>query len=88
MKKLLSIVLATVGAALSMQAQGVAFLNINPDASAAALAGTGIARPRREHTSSASLTLGTFSSRRRLWINRPRISLLLEEKVVERRETG
>ena len=45
MKKLLSIVLATVAAALSLQAQGVAFLKINPDASAAALAGTGIARP-------------------------------------------
>ncbi len=43
MKKILSVILAAA-AGLSLQAQGVAFLNINPDPASAALAGTGIAR--------------------------------------------
>ena len=43
MKKLLSVILAAA-AGLSLQAQGVAFLNISPDPASAALAGTGIAR--------------------------------------------
>ena len=43
MKRLLTII-AAVAASLSLQAQGVAFLNINPDPATAALAGTGVAR--------------------------------------------
>ncbi|MCR4860854.1 MAG: PorV/PorQ family protein [Bacteroidales bacterium] len=44
MKKLLSILITAVTASLSLQAQGVAFLNINSDPASMALAGTGIAR--------------------------------------------
>jgi len=44
MKKLLSIFIAAAAATLSLQAQGVAFLNINPDPATAALGGTGVAR--------------------------------------------
>lgn len=43
MKRILSL-LAILTASLSLQAQGVAFLNINPDPASAALAGTGVAR--------------------------------------------
>lgn len=44
MKRILTF-FAAVAVSFSLSAQGVAFLNINPDPAAAALAGTGVARP-------------------------------------------